>query len=99
MEYNMNSDIVRAIKEADSCTSRIEIEGSYTLEGDPNARRNDFRSDVFVDYDRNVLIIHDIEEAIPLEILDDEFVFAQDEEFSYRYTIDAILVTDTRRVW
>jgi hypothetical protein len=93
------SDIVRAIIEAESCTSRVEVEGSYILEDAPHARRNEFRSVVFVDHDRKALIIHDIEEAIPLEILDDEFSFAHDEEFSYRYTIDAIFVTDTRRIW
>jgi len=93
------SDIVRAIIEVESCTSRVEIEGSYTLEDAPHARRKGFRSDVYIDHDRKALILHHLGVAVPLEILDDEFSFAYDEEFSYRYTIDAIFVTDTTRIW
>ena len=93
------NDIVRAITESDSCTANIEIEGSYTLEDAPHARCNVFRSTAFVDYDLKVLILSSLETAIPLDVVDDEFSFAQDGEFSYRYTIDAIFVTDTERVW
>jgi len=93
------NDMTRAIAEVESCTSRVEIEGSYILEDAPHARCEGFRSDVYIDHDRKALIIHDLEAAIPLEILDDEFSFAYDEEFSYRYTIDAIFVTDTTRIW